>query len=388
MRILFYADGRSAISLNWLKYWIQRGDQVHLVSSYPCAKPDGLASFQVLPVAFGSFKKQNKPKEQNPLVWGAGSMSLRLTLRQWLAPLTLPAGGQALSQVVQHIQPDIVHALRIPYEGMTAAAARLHVPLIISVWGNDFTLHARSSPWLAAWTRRVLQATVGLHTDCHRDQRLAADWGFRKGLSTLVIPGNGGIDPHIFHPPAAPVPDPVIINPRGFRNYVRNDTFFKSIPLVLERMPQARFKAVAMQGEKVARQWVERLGIQHAVELLPHLAHPDMADLFRSAALLVSPSTHDGSPNSVLEGMASGCLPIVGDIESLREWISTGDNGLLVNPGDPADLADSILTGLGDQDLRLKAARVNASIISQRADYKTCMEQAAAFYEVVIDHGI
>ena len=30
MRILFYADGRSPITVNWLHHWIRRGDEVHL----------------------------------------------------------------------------------------------------------------------------------------------------------------------------------------------------------------------------------------------------------------------------------------------------------------------------------------------------------------------
>ncbi len=38
-----------------------------------------------------------------------------------------------------------------------------------------------------------------------------------------------------------PVEEPVIINPRGFRPYVRNDVFFKAIPLVLEKQPDAKF---------------------------------------------------------------------------------------------------------------------------------------------------
>ena len=43
--------------------------------------------------------------------------------------------------------------------------------------------------------------------------------------------------------------------------------------------------------------------------------------------MTVSPSTHDGTPNTLLEGMACGSFPIVGDLESLREWIEPGLTG-------------------------------------------------------------
>ena len=33
---------------------------------------------------------------------------------------------------------------------------------------------------------------------------------------------------------------------------------------------------------------------------------------------------HDGTPNTLLEGMACGCLPVAGDLDSIREWLKPG----------------------------------------------------------------
>ncbi len=76
MRILFYADGRSPTTLNWLRHWIKRGDEVHLVSSFPCETPPGLASFQVVPVAFSNTKSTGRPASpKKGLLWGAGTIA-------------------------------------------------------------------------------------------------------------------------------------------------------------------------------------------------------------------------------------------------------------------------------------------------------------------------
>jgi len=386
MRILFYADGRSPITQNWLSHWLERGDEVHLVSSYPCNSLPGLASLQVVPVAFSSTRLSNGTAiRKKGWLWGAGSLQLRHFLRQMLGPLTIPGAGRSLASAVRRIQPDLVHAMRIPYEGMTAAAANLEIPLLVSVWGNDFTLHARSSPWMGYWTRRAMQAAQALHTDCQRDQRMAQQWGFQKDRQTLVTPGNGGIDPSIFHQPSEPVLQPVVINPRGFRSYVRNDTFFKSIPIALKQIPQARFLCASMAGEPVVERWIARLGIAHAVQLLPACSHNQMGDIFRSAAVLVSPSIHDGTPNSLLEGMACGCFPVAGRLESLQEWITHGQNGFLVDPDDAQSLADAILAGLTDPGLRARAAAANALIISERAVYDSCMSRVEVLYQEMID---
>ena len=126
------------------------------------------------------------------------------------------------------------------------------------------------------------------------------------------------------------------------------------------------------------------MGIAHAVELTAPLPQPQLADLFRSAQVVVSPTTHDGTPNSLLEALACGCFPVAGDLDSIREWITPGRNGLLVDATNPPALADAILRALNDPALRQTAAAINAEIIAQRAEYTRCTSRAADFYKTLI----
>jgi glycosyltransferase involved in cell wall biosynthesis len=82
--------------------------------------------------------------------------------------------------------------------------------------------------------------------------------------------------------------------------------------------------------------------------------------------------------------MAFGCLPVVGDIESTREWVENGKNGFVVDPGDPEALAGVILKGLGDAGFRKKAAKVNAVIIRKRAERGSMTGLVSVFYREVI----
>jgi len=274
--------------------------------------------------------------------------------------------------------------MRIPYEGMLAAAAARSSPCIVSVWGNDFTLHAPANPLMKRSTRRALRGADGLHADCQRDVRLAMGWGFEAFKPALVSPGNGGVRTDIFHPPKRPAGQPVVFNPRGIRDYVRNDSFFKAIPLILTRNPDARFVCASMAGNRQALRWVSELGIEGAVELLAPMPHEQLGDVFRRAQVVVSPSEHDGTPNSLLEAMASGCFPIAGDLESIREWITNGRNGLLVDPASPESIAEAVLTALDRRDLRSEAAGLNAQIITTRAEYGRSMRRAEELYERVM----
>jgi len=179
----------------------------------------------------------------------------------------------------------------------------------------------------------------------------------------------------------------VIFNPRGFRNYVRNDVFFRAIPLVLKDRPQALFICSGMQSNPIAEKWVSRLGIKDNVRLLPVVEHDQMADLFRLAQISVSPSLHDGTPNSLLEAMACGCFPVAGDIESVREWITDGENGLLCDPTRQESMAGAIVQALQDRELRDRARAFNLDQVVQRADSTKVMLEAERFYHQVVQRA-
>ena len=382
MKILFVADGRSPITLNWLRYFVERGDQVFLASTFFVPPEPGLSGLDIVPVAFsGTGPGAASPRRSR----GGPGLKLRTAIRHWLGPLTISRASGRLREVIARVQPDLVHAMRIPYEGMLAADAFSgEIPLLVSVWGNDFTLHAPSTPGMRHYTEWTMKVADALHADCLRDIRLAKKWGFQTGKPTLVTPGNGGIRPEIFFPPAAPVERPVVLNPRGMRAYVRTDTFFQSIPLVLKERPDAYFLCASMAGEGEALDWMAKLGIEKAVDLLPPRPHAEMGELFRQAQVLVSPSTHDGTPNSLLEGMACGCFSVAGDLDSIREWITPGKNGLLVDPGDPSALAQALLRGLNEPALRRQAAQENAGVIAERAEYGRSMARVAEFYQRLV----
>jgi len=386
MKLLFIADGRSQIALNWISYFVDAGYEVHLASIYPCQPDLDFASLTIIPVAFSGAVEQGSTGvgEKRSLLRKLATPQVRTWLRHHFVPQSLPKTASNLQYLISNLKPDLIHAMRIPYEGMLAGLASDALPaprppLLISVWGNDFTLHASATRQLKKLTRKTVERADALHTDCHRDLKLAHHWGFSKEKPGVVLPGAGGIQTEIFFPQEEPR-QPVVINPRGLRAYVRNDTFFKAVPQVLARQPQTRFLCPAMQNQPEAEEWASRLGVGESLELQPLLTRSQMAETFRQSQIVLSITTHDGTPNTLLEALACGCFPIVGDIESLREWISPGVNGLLVDPANPEELADAILAALSNPELRARARSHNLKLIAERADYQKVMGEADEFY--------
>ena len=392
MRLLFVADGRSPTALSWLHQWTENGHQVHLISTYPCEPVPGLASFHMIPAAFSGMARRQGSVIDGLTRPGGFIGRFRYFLRPLryvLGPLTLPLHQKRFRTLVSEIQPDLVHALRIPFEGMLASSTPIGIPLVISIWGNDITLHARGSILMSRLTSQTLRRANGLIADTTRDIRLGREWGFAPGRPALVVPGSGGIRldeiETAINSGKLPekLPDvPIVVNPRGQRpGSLRQDVFFQSIPLVLKKFPQALFVCPPLAGDGESENWIESLGIRSNTKLWPSLDRSQMWVLYHKSRIYVSPSIHDGTPNSLLESMACGCFPVVGNIESMREWITPGVNGLLVDASSPVALAEGILAALENPALCAAAKIINARIISERAALQHCKAMTEALYQ-------
>lgn len=395
MHILITADGRSPIAINWIRMVLDAGHMVTLVTTYPCQEIPGVEHIIPLHVAFGSLAGGGSSPSSALRRLVRRFRPLFQAARNTFAPLGMERAGRQFSRLVEQVQPDIVHALRIPYEGILASHTPPGIPLVVNIWGNDFTLHANSSRMLGRLTTGTLRRADALMADTRRDLRLAVRWGFDSTKPALALPSAGGIDleqvgaavslpfrQEVF----AKIPKdiPWVVNPRGIRAYTRTDVFFQSIPLVLNRWQNVRFLCPGMENRKEAEDWVQRLGIDDHVHLLPVLSQDDLWRLFSRSVMSLSITMHDGTPNTLLEAMSCGSLPIAGDLETLREWITPGVNGLLVDPNQPQAVADAMLLGFANPQLFRTAAEINRNIILERAETRMVREKLQKFYQEIL----
>ncbi len=392
--ILIMADGRSPTTKSWIKNSLSLGYRVSVISSFQCEKPKGLVHFHVLPIAFSRFSTGSQTSDKKEETsFGIKKLvkqfsPLLRNLRYILGPISLPKYTKQYQKLVTEIAPDLVHALRIPYEGMLASYTPKDIPLILAIWGNDLTLHAKGSLLMRFFTKHSLTRADGLTSDTRRDLSLAVDWGLNPASPVLCVPGSGGLDLDAVEKSQdftnhfdIPKDTLWVVNPRGLRpGSIHQEVFFEAIPEVLKSRQDISFICPSLEAQPQAQAWIRQFDIEDGIFLLPKLPQSQLWALFKKSALFVSPSSHDGTPNTLLEAMACGSLPILGDIESAREWIEHGKNGLLVNPRDPHALAKAILDGLNQPELRHNAAVINQEIIKKRASLEATRPLINDFY--------
>lgn len=404
MRIAFIADGRAEHTRRWLYGCATSGatsaSDVLLLSTYPCAPLPGVRTI-VLPglVRAGDAFVKGSAAQASP----AGQVGRQRAVGRVLAaaaPALLSGSvqpfwqqlklvdilGQAVAArwLLRRFQPAVVHALRMQNEGYVAALAGWR-PWIVSLWGQDIVLFARRYPLHRLLTAWALRRADALTADCARDIGLARQAGLPAAAPTRIFPTNGGVDRAIYAAgPAAAARERLLVYPRGITPYTRLDTLLRALHLLAGKRLLDGVQTLLLVQPALVSQACQMVaaypGLAGLATVEPMRDQAAWAGLLRRAAVMVSPTVSDGTPNTLLEAMACGAFPVVSDLEPIREWLRPGRDGVLFDPTDPTDLAGALLAALGNPTLRQQAQTHNQVTIDTRAARAQVWPQVAAFY--------
>lgn len=393
LRILLVADMRSPTTWGWVDAVRSAGMAVFGIDGLPWPEDRSL----------GTSGEGSRRSVRQRLRSFAGATPRRLKVtgrvRQVLGPVIAPVKGRRIRRAVERARPDVIHGLRIPHEAMTAmVACPPAVPLAVSLWGNDLTHQAPASRMGGRAARKVLAGTGLLFADCQRDIDLAGAWGLRPTTPTAVLPGGGGIDlarvaeeqrKLASQPSDLVSPDHrVVVNARGGRPYVRNEVLLEALSLLAPELdPRVRIVFVDSAHDGALCRAIEHHRLSNKIIVTGRRSPGEVLSLFCRAEVSVSITDQDGTPNSLLEAMAAGAIPVCSDLSSIREWIEPGRNGFLAPFNDPRAVADALRLALDLSDAERSAIKTeNTRVIATRAERGSVGKHAAEKYGQLVLH--
>lgn len=154
-----------------------------------------------------------------------------------------------------------------------------------------------------------------------------------------------------------------------------------AMPAVIAAVPEARLMLCGDGDTASARELVQQLGLGQHVKVAGWVDGPARARLMATATLLVLPSYAEGLPMSVLEAMSARLPVIATRVGGIPEAISSGNEGLLIEPGDVDALANGIVALLKNPDQRNRFAEsARLKVQSEFAVDKT-ISSLEAFYD-------
>jgi len=109
---------------------------------------------------------------------------------------------------------------------------------------------------------------------------------------------------------------------------------------------------------------------------------PDEAipEYYASSELFVLPSVWEGHPLTLLEAWASGIPVITTEVEGIQEFVDHEENGYLVPPESPPDLADALRVSLDDPESAREWAREARELVRSEYSWEAAARRTDEVY--------
>ena len=296
-------------------------------------------------------------------------------LKSWLEPrrhrFDVVHDNQGLFATLSHLGVATIatlhHPITIDLEFALAAEPRWERRMLLRRWHSFLATQARVS--------RALPLVLTVSEASKR--RAMSDFGV-AAERLRVSPC--GVDHAMFHtaPDIARDPDLVL-------STVSADTPLKGLVVLIEAMadviaqrPSSRLHIVGELRDGPAKDAIARLGIGANIVCEGRLSQAALAERYRRAAVVVTPSLFEGFGLPAAEAMACGAAVIVTDGGALSEV--AGDAGVVVPAGDAPALGGAIARLLASDALKADLGARAAVRARERFSWEAHARAAARAY--------
>jgi len=286
-----------------------------------------------------------------------------------------------LKRTIDQKQPDIIFLQTLLYPCYLILLIRKSSPVIITFWNGDVTWWAKLTGIERLLKKQIIIRGLKRASSITVNSREAynACINYGKSAKYIHLIRYPGVDISRFHPINKVLAKKHIREnapknvfwPRGTGDYLNFDTLVAASQIVLKKYTNLHF-IILFANREVDLSIKEDLrakGIEKNYSLLEKIPFEDMPYFYSAADMMISISSNDSLPNTMLEAMACGCPVIMGDIPQVRDWITDGKNGYLCPVKNADKLAECIIKVLEDPEkMNKKFIQENLTLIKQEVD--------------------
>ena len=304
-----------------------------------------------------------------------------------------------MARTIRRSRPDVVHVHYARGLAWGLLLARFH-PYVVMPWGSDILEEQGAfREWYSKRLTRALLGNADLLTvpSDYLERRIR---GLLSTVPPLVRIGPG-VNLRLFHSGLDVRPlrerwqvgetQRVIFSPRLAQVFYNHDRIIRALPAVREKVPEALLVVAEHFPDRdyVAglRRLAADLGVSDRVRFVGSIPFADMPLWYNLADAVVMVPRSDGLPNSLLEAMACGAVPVLNRLPQYAELISHGENGLLVDPEAQGDLVGALVGVLSDPGLKTHLAQANREKVMKEADQDREMARMEEWYVRLAEAG-
>jgi glycosyltransferase involved in cell wall biosynthesis len=236
-----------------------------------------------------------------------------------------------LRRVLSNIKPQALIGCNGLYYGFYAALSKFK-PFILFIWGSEVLVWPKFFFLRALVKYSIKKADLVLVDSfiqykacvalgCNPDKIVVIPWLDSKEMEENVKKAREEKD--VFRKIFGWKPnDIVVISTRWHEKIYNIETLIKSIPIVIQNVPNIRFLLLG-KGSLTSKLigMVREMGLDEIVRFIGTVPHDKIFYYLRNSDIYVSTSLSDGTSASLLEAMITGLACVVSDIPGNREWI-------------------------------------------------------------------
>jgi glycosyltransferase involved in cell wall biosynthesis len=154
----------------------------------------------------------------------------------------------------------------------------------------------------------------------------------------------------------------------------------EAMPLIAEKIPQVKL-IIAGKGESLQQYLANGYDQSHLEIINDFIPLADVAGLFQRSALSVLPYIEASQSGVANLSYGMGVPVVASDIGGLGELVKSGEDGLLVPPGDVQALADAIIHLLSDSQVQEKMRVAALERCQQDLNWSNIAAQTVQVYK-------
>ena len=295
--------------------------------------------------------------------------SLRNPLRYFRAISRFRAILKKESPDVVHVQQIVTYCLLL-----LKANSRMKIPVVSTAWGSDILVNPQKSWIHAKMVRYCIAKSDYLTADA---QFIADEMARLSPTNKSVVVANFGID----IPDSLPeTKEKIVYSNRLHNPLYRIDAVIRAFSRFLHTDKGRDWTlVVAATGSETEdlKALVDELQIQQAVKFVGWVDKGTNQQWYSRAMIWISLPESDATAISMLEAMGNGCIPVVSDLPATREWITDGDNGLLISDVQNCDLSQALALDYSSSSAK------NRAIVEQKATKQVNKEKFLQIYRKI-----
>jgi len=146
---------------------------------------------------------------------------------------------------------------------------------------------------------------------------------------------------------------------------------------------QANFKVLIFGHgllEEKLKKMAEDLNIADKIEWRGFVSYNKVPEALSQIDIFVYPSWHEGFGRSIMEALAMGKAVVATRVGGIPDLINDGDNGFLVEPHNPAELAGKSKELLENPELRIKFGKAGRKWVSKNFEWSDGIKKFASLF--------